>query len=54
MGPAAGERWRNRRTGAICAVLETEQHRYAWVTCRFGDSVQVLRGDSFLARFERV
>lgn len=54
MGPCAGERYRNRNTGTICAVVGIAQRHYGWVTVRMMGQEQVLRLDRFLRTFERI
>ena len=53
-GPAVGERWRNRSTGAICAVLAIDQCHYAWVTIRLHGEPSMLRLDRFERYYERI
>lgn len=53
-GPKAGDRYRNRNTGTICAVLGIEQHRSAWVTVRIFGETQTLTLATFEKQFERI
>lgn len=54
MGPAAGERYRNRNTGSIVTVLANTQRRYGWVTIRVAGTVQDVTVASFERHFERM
>lgn len=54
LGPAVGDRYRNRNTGTICAVLGIEQRRGAWVTVRILGETQALTLATFEKQFERI
>lgn len=54
LGPMPGDRYRNRNTGTICAVLALEHRRTDWVTVRIMGETQVLTLARFTAVFERI
>lgn len=54
MGPVAGERYRNRNTGTIVAVLRVDQRRIGWVTIRVNGAEQTITLASLERSFERL
>lgn len=54
LGPVAGERYRNRTTGTIVAVLAVTQRRKAWVTIRVLGEQQTVTLASFGRTFVRI
>lgn len=54
MGPMAGERYRQRNTGAIAAVIRIDQRRYGWITVRIHGQEGEVRTDRFLEYYERI
>jgi hypothetical protein len=54
LGPNVGERWRNRNTGKIAAVVAVNQRRYGWVDVRINDGIQTLTAAGFQQHFTRV
>lgn len=54
LAPRAGERWRNRGSGAIVTVLEVEQRAKAWVRIRVGGRESTIQVSSLLRSFTRL
>jgi hypothetical protein len=54
LGPIVGDRWRNRASGQVVAVIGTERRRQGWVTVRISGRPQTLRTATFERTFERI
>jgi hypothetical protein len=54
LGPSIGERWRNRGTETIVAILGVEQRRQGWVTIRVGGNVQTIQISTLQRTFELI
>jgi hypothetical protein len=54
LGPSVGERWRNRNTGTIVAILGVKQSRHGWVTIRHGGGEQTIKIATLQRTFELI